>query len=96
MGIDYSGGMIVGELGKKLPLPDGYDSLSEWADENDLKVMSLHYDADTDWCYYGFEVPNVQVSEMNEVWLQGILEKAETFERLTGVPAQLIGTQNIW
>lgn len=96
MGIDYSGGMIVGELGSELKEPDDYeDGLAEWAYDNGMSCMSLYYDASHNQCFFGFLVPDVLVSDMNTEWLAGIMLKAAEFTRLTGVPARLIGTQDI-
>ena len=96
MGIDFDGGMIVGESGRKISLPEDFDCMSEWADSNDMTKMAMHYDADDDCCLYGFNVDDILVSEIDEGWLADIRAKAAKFEELTGVPAKLIGTQNIW
>lgn len=97
MGIDYDGGMIVGASGSDISEPEDYeDGLSEWAEENEMTSMSQHFDADEDDRYYGFEVPDVLVSEMRGKWLENIEQLAVKFEELTGEPALLIGTQNIW
>jgi len=96
MGIDYSGGMIVGENGSEIPEPEDI-SLSEWAEDNDMTSYSLHYDADDDSCIYGFEVPNVLVSDIDGTWwLEDVKAKAAKFKMLTGLDARLIGTQNIY
>ena len=97
MGIDYSGGMIIGELGSKLDTPDNWDEdLTEYAEENGMTYMSQYYDCDEDWRIYGFDVPDIPVSEINQKWIDEINELANKFEKLFGVPARLIGTQNIW
>jgi len=100
MGIDYSGGMIIGEIGSKLGMPENPDEedleFHEWAEENGMDRMSLHYDADDDYCYYGFEVDDIPVEDIDSGWLDLVKAKAKKFEELTGVKAKLIGTQNIW
>ena len=97
MGIDYSGGMIVGEIGSKLSEPDEYeDGFNEWAEENELESMSQYYDCDQEDKYYGFRVDNVEVEKIDGEWLDDVKQKAEKFEKLTGVKAKLIGTQDIW
>ena len=96
MGIDYSGGMIVGALGAELSEQDGFDSLSEWAEENEMVTMSLYYDAAESDCYYGFAVKNVPVRDIDQKWIDDLRKKADQFEKLSGVPAKLVGTQNIW
>jgi hypothetical protein len=96
MGVSYSGGMIVGEHATDIPEPELEDQdLYEWAEDNGMERMSEHYDADDNYTYYGFEVPDVEVSEMRGTWLDDVLEKAAKFKELTGVSARLIGTQNI-
>jgi hypothetical protein len=97
MGIDYDGGMIVGELGRKLEVPDEFDgNMNDYIEEHDMDAMSLYFDADTDYQYIGFKVPNVMVSELDGDWLTDVKAKAEKFEELFYVPAKLVGTQNIW
>jgi len=96
MGIDYSGGMIIGEIGSELPEPEGHDSLSEWAEENEMVTMALYYDAAEEDCYYGFAVKDVLVSEIDQKWIDDLKTMAGKFEKLSGVPAKLVGTQNIW
>ncbi len=97
MGIDYDGGMIVGELGSYLSVPDDFDgNMHDFIEEHDMDTMSLYFDADTDYQYIGFKVPNIMVADLDSVWINGIKSKAEKFEELFGVPAKLVGTQNIW
>lgn len=84
MGVDVCGGMIVGESGAKLVNPDSYD----------LDQLSLYYDAPEEDRYYGFNVDDVIVSDM-EGWLADVRALAKEFEELTGVPARLIGAQDI-
>jgi hypothetical protein len=95
MGIDYDGGMIIGEIGSKLCEPDTYDGFGEWVEDNDMKAMSLHYDAGSDFQNIGFAVPDIAIAEMDGEWLADVKAKARKFEEITGVPAKLIGTQNI-
>ena len=97
MGIDYDGGMIVGEHAQHLAVPDDYEeNLFEWAEDNEMTTMSQWYDAGEEGMYCGFEVPNVPVAEMGGDWLKDVQKKAAKFKELTGVSARLIGTQNIW
>ena len=97
MGIEYNGGMIVGELGPKLNPHDDYETdLDEWAAKHDLDRMSPYFDADSEECYFGFSVKDVPVSEIKGEWLADVEEKAKKFKKLTGVDARLIGTQDIW
>ena len=96
MGMDIDGGMIVGALGEDLfdKKPEGVP-LYEWVDDLGLDRLSKYYDADDEECYYGFCVDNVLVTEMTEEWIRGIRMKAIRFADLTGVPAMLIGSQDI-
>ena len=97
MGIDYEGGMIVGADGDLLSVPDGVkEPFYEWAEDVGLERMSRYYDAGQEECYYGFTVPDVFVSEiLSSGWLRDVSDKAAEFEKLTGVKAQLIGSQDI-
>lgn len=95
MGIDTDGGMIIGERGHKIEAPEGED-FADWAEDNKLERMAMYYDADTDDCYYGFTIVDVLVEDMTGEWLQYIHKLANKFEELTGVPAMLIGTQDVW
>jgi hypothetical protein len=94
--IEITGGMIVGEIGSKLGLVDAPNGLSEWAEDNDIATMSMHFGADPDCCYYGFSVQNMLVSKIDQAWLDDLKTKAVRFEELTKVPAKLIGAQNVW
>ena len=98
MGIDYDGNMIVGEKVSKCSFPDDMDEceILDWINDNDMWDMSPWFDCDLDERTIGFKVDNIPVEEMNEIWLNGIREKANKFEELTGVKARLIGMQNIW
>lgn len=96
MGIDYNGGMIVGALGSDLNIPEKYEYLSEWAEDNNMTTMSLYYDADSESQYMGFEIEDILVSEINNDWIKSLKTFSKKFEDITGVPAKLIGTQNIY
>ena len=97
MGIDISGGMIVGAHGSNLSVPeDYYGAFYEWAEENGMDSMAEHYDADEDYTYYGFMVDDVAVSDIGGKWLADVDEKAIKFKRLTGLDAKLIGCQSVY
>jgi hypothetical protein len=98
MGIDYDGGMIVGAIGSAISVPDDSElALYEWAEDQGMESMSQWFDCDDEYKYYGFCVIDTLVSDIkDDGWLDGVRKKAELFEQLTGVPASLIGTQNIW
>jgi len=97
MSIDYDGGMIVGEMGGNISPDSGeFDSMSEWAEENGMKQMSTLYEAEPEWCYYGFEVKDVLISDIDQAWIDDLRSKAAKFEQLTGTPAKLLGAINIF
>ena len=95
MGIDISGGMFVGEHADKIEPPEGVE-LYEFADDSGMDSYSEHYDADDDYTYYGFSIDDILVSDIDDAWISDIKEKAARFEKLTGVPARLIGSQDVW
>ncbi len=95
--MDISGGMIVGESGGLLEVPDNFDGeFYEWAENEGLDCMPEHYDASPSRCYYGFTVPDIPVDEITSDWVSQIKKLAQEFERITGVKARLIGTQDVW
>ena len=97
MGIDYSGGMLVGASGSALKVPEDYEGeLSEFAEDHEMEYYSEHYDAGDNDRYYGYPVEDTLVSEMNEEWLSYVKRLADKFETLFGVPASLIGSQDIY
>lgn len=97
MGIYYSGGMIVGNSGGDVSEPEEYEGdFQLWLEENGMDSMSLHFDADQDSQIVGFAVKDILVSDIDEKWIEDIRAKSAKFEELTGVPAKLIGTQDIW
>lgn len=96
MGIDYDGRMIVGALGNEIEIPDEFEYLYEFAEEHDMITMSLYYDADEQDQYIGFEIDDILVSKIDDAWISMLKTLAEKFETITGTPAKLVGTQNIW
>jgi len=97
MGIDTSGSMIVGAHATYVGIPEEYDGdAGDWLDDNGMVSMSEHYDADYDNQFWGFYVEDIAVNKIEEGWLKDIQEKAKKFEELTGVPALLIGTQDVY
>ena len=97
MGIDIEGGMIVGRLGKDMQSCSGDMSLYEWAvEENEMDSFSMYYDAGEDYQYFGFEVKDVNVDDIEGEWLEDVKEKSKRFKDLTGLDAKLIGSQNVW
>ena len=97
MGIDIDGGMIVGANGSELKVPEDYDGgIYDWLDDNQMETMSEHYDADISSRYVGFMVDDVEVSNISGEWIANVLILSEKFEKITGLKAKLIGTQNVW
>ena len=96
MGIDYDGGMIVGDYAENLDIPNTEELEDyEWIEENDLDEMYPWYDAPLEECIVGYCVSDVKISDMDD-WLKDVKEKAKKFKELFGKEAKLIGTQNIW
>lgn len=97
MGLNYSGGMIVGASGQEIGVPDSWEgSLLEWVDDNDMDHMSKCIGADDASTYYGFMVSDVQVKHIRGEWLDDVEAKSKKFKKLTGVEADLIGSQDIY
>ena len=97
MGIDIEGGMIVGEEANLIDVPEGCDDeFYEWAENVGMDSYAEHYDADEDYKVYGFPVKDVAVDDMCGEWIEDVKKKADTFFKLTGVKARLIGMQNVW
>lgn len=102
MGIDYDGGMIVGEVMSNIQIPDEYESMYGYylylEDEHDMYSMHPYYDADVEDWAIGFQVPDVKMSDVygDSAWYCDLKYKAKQFKDLTGVEARLIGTQNIY
>jgi len=97
MGIYYDGGMIVGELASELDIPETEEIKNyEWVHQNGLDKMAQYYDCNLEDCYIGFCVDDVPVSEITGEWLDNVKKLSDRFEKLLGVPARLIGTQDIW
>lgn len=105
MGIDYSGGMIVGAKGNKLSVPEDYVlehtpdeelSLWEWAYEVGLDYFSEWYDAGDEGKVYGFTIKSQwRESELDE-FIKEVKQKMLEFNELTGEEAMLIGMQDIY
>lgn len=97
MGIDIEGGMLVGRHGSEISAPDDCEeSLYDWVEGVGMESYAEYYDADEEDTFYGFEIPDVPVSEMDGAWRKDLNEKAAKFKELTGLEAHLIGTQRVW
>lgn len=98
MGVDYSGGMIVGCSPDEISYDEEeFECGWEYAEEHDMSCYSLWYDADESGQVWGFTVDDVTVlSDEFDDWVSMVKLKAEEFEEITGVKARLIGMQNIY
>lgn len=105
MGISYYGGMLVGDYAEKLKIPDSIlnhedyinklSPVEEFLYEMGLEVYNEVYDADKRYQVWGFPVKNIMVNSIDNKWLDDIRDKAKRFHDIFGVPAKLIGSQNI-
>ena len=91
MGVDISGGLLIGAHASKVCVD--IDVLIE---NDDIVKYAQYYDAPTEHCHIGFKINKVLVSEMNVEWFAYINDLAKRFEALTGAKAELIGCQHIW
>ena len=96
MGISTSGGMIIGCPINDITIPEdyGYDS-HEWAYENDMEIMSAHYDAGDDYVWVGFAVENTPAVGLNAKWLENVQRLCIKFRDLAKAEPSLIGMQNV-
>jgi hypothetical protein len=97
MGIDIEGGMLIGAHGSKIIIPEEYeDEWYEFLEDHDWVSYSEHYDAGFEYSYIGYPIDDILVDEIDDKWLEKIRVLAAEFEKITGVKAYLIGTQNVW
>ncbi|AGH31968.1 hypothetical protein VPIG_00111 [Vibrio phage PWH3a-P1] len=112
MGIDISGGMIVGancsEVEAAVTFEDDdcelfgtegnyYEEFYEWYEAQGLETYSYHYDASSDNQILGFTVSDVDpLSPEFSDWVEDTKDKAHKFYQLTGIKAELIGMQDVY
>lgn len=97
MGMDIGGGMIVGAWAEEISEPDDYeDEFCEWAEGEGLDCYSMYYDATEEGQFCGFTVDDVDTKDLNLEWLDKVKQLGTKFEELTGVPAKLVGMQDVW
>jgi hypothetical protein len=91
MGINYSGGMIVGQLGEELEIGD----LSDLVGQHDLDVFHPYYDADLEESIIGVRI----ASSWEEGELDQLVEEVKSLIidlRVLGFDnPKLYGKQNI-
>ncbi len=112
MGIDISGGMIVGanaaDVKSSVYREDDdvelygtngnlFEEFYEWWEEVGMSVYSSHYDCAEDYQIVGFEVKDISVlSDDFDEWVEDVKIKAEGFYKLTGIKPKLIGMQDVY
>lgn len=97
MGIDVSGGMIVGVHGSKLN-EDQRKLFWELYNEDNINLYAEYFDADLDGCYVGYSVPDLDFSNGDAYagWLHMVHGYAAQFKVAFGLDASLIGCQNVY
>lgn len=96
MGVNYSGGMIVGAPAGGISYDEEQFEEYEFLEEHGMESYSLWYDSDASGQVWGFPVEDVDIlSKEFDDWVSMVKRKAKQFEDITGVKAQLIGMQNI-
>lgn len=98
MGVDYSGGMIVGRNAEEISYDDErFEHGHEFLEHYGMECYCKWYDAGTSGQVWGFPISNVELnSEDFQDWLKELNVKAKEFEKITGEKAKLIGMQNIY
>lgn len=112
MGIDISGGMIVGANAAEVETAvtvaqddcemfgtegNYYEEFYQWYEGVGMEIYSFYYDADARSQVVGFTVADVEpLSENFDKWVSEVRTMAQDFEDMTGVKASLIGMQNVW
>lgn len=100
MGVDISGGMIVGACSDDVwasCCPEEEDFYDFIEGVHEMDTYHLYYDADTDASITGFKVKDVPVlsSEEFEEWTTNVKELAKLFKDITGIEPKLIGMQHV-
>lgn len=97
MGIDINGSMMVGCPAENLVYDDkdGEYELYDYIEDTGLDTLSPWYDASTDECFCGFEIPDVDIEDIDE-WVKEVKKKAKEFKELTGCESTLVGMQDVW
>jgi hypothetical protein len=96
MGIDITGGMIVGSIGSSIEVPESSDDdIYDYIENCGMETFAMHYDAELEDSYVGFPIEDILVSDIDESWVNELKEKADKFKKLTGADAELIGSPNV-
>ena len=112
MGVDISGGMILGGSASEVEgavtfEDDGvemygtqgnyYEEFYEWYEGEDMSCYSMWYDACSEGQIIGYKIKDINpLSDEFNNWLEDVKTKAEKFKQLTGLEPELIGMQNVW
>lgn len=98
MGVDISGGMIVGANASEIDYDtEEFECGEYYREHHGMKSYSLHYDACESSQIWGFSVEDVEIdSDEFDEWCISVKLKAKKFEEITGVKASLIGSQDVW
>jgi hypothetical protein len=107
MGIDISGGMMVGahyeDINDNLTSDEAREHIEEegfwdWAAMKGMDSASPYYDSCSSERYWGFWVDDVDLSDDNAVrkWWEEVERKQKEFEDITNTRAMLIGAQDVY
>ncbi|CAH9013452.1 conserved hypothetical protein [Vibrio phage 455E52-1] len=112
MGIDISGGMIIGHNASKVKEAVSFNSDDSemygtdgnihedfyyWYESEKMEPFSFYFDAPEDSQVLGFVVEDIEpLSDNFEAWISEVKEKSQKFKDLTGLEPELIGMQNVW
>jgi nitrogen fixation protein len=91
MGINYSGGMIVGQLGEELEIEDLYELI----DVHDLDVFYPYYDADLEESIIGVRVASCWGEDVLDQLVEEVKALITDLRALGFDNPKLYGKQNI-
>lgn len=91
-------------IGSRLLVGTNYTEISHLIDSDGdrrkqledlgIETASPWFDADLEDCFVGYFVPNFTAP--NENWYKWVKEKAEQFEKVTGIEAVIFGGADVW
>ena len=99
MGIDISGGMIVGAWMEECDIPETtHGDKYDWLEEHGMETMRCHYDCGDGDKFIGYSIEDVTVAELtnSNEWIDHVDLLGKRFQRLLGVPAKLVGMQDVY
>lgn len=96
MSAEYGAGLLVGAFGpdilKNAKIPKKYvedGGLFDWLLDEGMTNLSTKYNSSEDVCYFGFQVENVRIKDI-DAWTANVKELGRKFEELTNTEANLI------